>query len=281
MNIKKLFFFVIVGFALIGLTNCSSSHRTTMSHHKTMPHHKSASHHKTADSARTSWTPQKTTVTLEPGKVYEVTFASIKKEKMADFKERYLPKTMPIVAEYGGKKIGMFKVVAKTGGEMQRPQMIALFEWPSLEVLDDMHNDPRMKPLGKIRDSSISFFRQSFYEIKKETTIVFRSDKTYEFFTAWLNPDSGETLGQYFKASEPMKKRHGPPIFKANLSPLAEVPNKNYILKPHMAGIVEWPNTQTYYELKDDYEFATKAAPLLEKAVARLDMIHAKFVFQR
>ena len=220
-------------------------------------------------------------MTLEPGKVYEVTFASIKKGKMAAFNEGYLPKAMPIVAEYGGKNIGMFKVVAKTGGEMRRPQMIALFEWPSLEVMESLHNDPRMKPLGKIRDSSISFFRQAFYKVEKETTIVFRSDKTYEFFSAWLNPNSGPTLGKYFKASEPMKKRHGPPVFKVKLSPLKEVPNKHYILKPHMAGIVEWPNTQTYYDLKDDYEFATKAAPLLDKAVARLDMIHAKYIFQR
>lgn len=263
MSFKKINFFVIFGLALIGLANCSSS-----------PHQK-------ADSARTSGVLQEAVVTLEPGKVYEVAFASVKKGKMAVLKEEYFPKAMPIIAEYGGKKLGMFKVVAKTGGEMRMPKMVALFEWSSLEAMNNLHKDPRMKPLGKIRDSSFSFFRQAFYKVEKETTIVFRSDKTYEFFAAWMNPNSGPTLSKYFKVSEPMKKRHGPPVFKANFSPLKDVPNKKSILKPHMAGIVEWPNTQTYYDLKNDHEFATQAAPLLDKAVARLDMIHAKFIFQK
>jgi len=256
MSIRKVYFFVF-GCALIGLASCSS------------------------DSATTSMELQEATVNLEPGKVYEVSFASVKEGKMEVLQEKYFPKAMPIVAEYGGKNLGMFNVVAKTGGKMRKPQMIGLFEWPSLEAMNSLHDDSRMKPLGKIRDDSFSFFRQAFYKVEKETSIVFRSDKTYEFFTAWMNPNGGPTLNEYFKVSEPMKRRHGPPIFKASLSPIKGVPNNKSVLNPDLAGIVEWPNTQTYYDLAADEEFATKAAPLLTKAVARLDMIHGKFVFKK
>lgn len=276
MRLKKIYLLCIIGFSLIVVANCTSStHQKAESARASMTHHQKVKHSKTNRSLKAA------EVQLEPGKVYEVTFFSIKEGKMTIMNEDYFPKAMPILTEYGAKNLGMFKVVAKKGGEMQRPQMIALFEWPSLTAMHNLHNDPRMRSLGKIRDSSISFFRQAFHKVEKETTIVFRSDKTYEFFAAWLNPNSGPTLGKYFKASEPMKKRHGPPVFKVMLSPLKEAPDKNHILKPGMAGIVEWPSTQTYYELKDDYEFATKAAPLLNQAVARLDMIHAKFIFQR
>ena len=248
----------------IGLAGCSSTR-----------------HEVRAESDRTGTELQKTVVTLKPGKVYEVAFASIKKGKMKILNNEYFPKAMPIVKEYGGKSLGMFNVVAKTGGKMRTPQLVGLFEWPSLEAMNRLHADPRMKPLGEIRNDSMSFFRQAFYEVKKETLIVFRSDKTYEFFTAWLNPNSGRILKEYFKVSEPMKQRHGPPIFKANLSPLKGVPNKKHVLEPHLGGIVEWPDTQTYYDLAADEEFATKAAPLLERAVARLDMIHGKFMFKK
>jgi len=224
---------------------------------------------------------QETTLTLKKGKVIEIAYASIKEGKMNDLQEKYFPKAGPIVAEYGGKNLAMFKVTAKTGGEMKQPHIIGIFEWPSLEAMELLHKDPRMKPLGKIRDGSMSYFRQGFYTVKKDTPIIFRSDKTYEFFTAWLSPNSEATLKKYFKVSEPMKKRHGPPIFKASLSPLDKVPNKKHILKPHMAGIVEWPSTQTYYDLVADKAFVAKAAPLLDKATARLDMIHAKFVFPK
>ncbi len=47
-----------------------------------------------------------------------------------------------------------------------------------------------------------------------------------------------------------------------------------------MAGIVEWPSTQTYYDLVEDEEFK-EAIPFLNSAVSRLDMIHAKFVFKK
>ncbi|OUR95768.1 hypothetical protein A9Q84_14800 [Halobacteriovorax marinus] len=222
---------------------------------------------------------KKAIINLKKGKVYELTYASLKKGGMKVLKNKYFPKAMPIVGEYGGKMLGMFKVVANTGGKMKTPQVIALFEWESIKQMKNLHNDSRMGPLGKIRDGQIIFFRQSYYSVKQDKEITFRSDKTYEFFNAWLRPNEQDSLDKYFVVSLDAKKRHGPPIFRASLSPFKTSLQGKHILKPHMAGIVEWPDTQTYYDLIKDEEFATKAQPLLDRAVYRLDMLHTKFVF--
>ncbi len=223
---------------------------------------------------------KKANVTLKQGKVIEIAYASVKEGKMADLQQKYFAKVGPIVAEYGATRLAMFQVTAKTGGEMEKPQLVGIFEWPSFEEMEAFHKDSRMQSLGKIRDGALSFFRQSFFEVKADTSIEFRSDRTYEFFSAWLNPNAGSALKDYFKASKPMKLRHGPPVFVASLSPLKGAPSSHKVLRPHMAGIVEWPSTQTYYDLSTDKEFVEKAEPLLKKAVTRLDMIHAKFMFK-
>ena len=74
-----------------------------------------------------------------------------------------------------------------------------------------------------------------------------------------------------------MKKKYGPPAFLASLKPL-NLPKADYLLQPHMAGIVEWNNTNAYYGLIADPEFK-KVVPLLNKSISRIDMLHAKFDF--
>ena len=158
--------------------------------------------------------------------------------------------------------------------------MIVLFEWPNLAALDRLRADKEAKKLFPIRDDAISFFTQGFYTVEKDVTVAFSDDKTYEFFNGWLTPSADKSLPEYFKQSDAPKQKYGPPKFLVDLKPLSNAPEHDFVLQPDMAGIVEWNNTRAYFGLIADPAFK-KAAPLLDRSVSRLDMVHAKFDFPR
>jgi len=216
-------------------------------------------------------------ITFKSGKVIEIAYASLEGGKEAQLSREYFPKILPIAAKYGGKILGSFQVTAVTGGEIQ-PQMIAIFEWPNLAARDQLLADKDAKKLFPIRDEAMTFFKQAYYSVPEDVTVRFREDKTYEFFNAWLTPEAKTALPEYFKRSEEVKKKYGPPAFLVSLKPLKNAPKEDYVLQPHSAAIVEWNNTNTYFGLIADPEFK-KAVPLLEKSLTRLDMLHAKFNF--
>jgi len=213
-------------------------------------------------------------ITLKSGKVIEIAFATIEGGKEAELSENYFPKILPLAAKYGGKMLGSFQVLAITGGEIQ-PQMVAIFEWPSVDAQKQLLADKKAQKLFSIRDAALTSIQLAYYEVEEDVTVSFQKDKTYEFFNAWLTPESKTALPEYFKQSEAPKLKYGPPKFVASLKPLINVPNESFILQPQMAGIVEWNNVATYYGLVADPDFK-KASPLLEKSVRRLDMIQTR-----
>jgi len=217
------------------------------------------------------------TVLLKADTVIEVSYASVEGGKEMQLMGDYLPKIMPIVASYGGKMLGNFQVTAVTGGEIT-PQMVVIFEWPSLEARNKMHADEAAKKLFPLREDAMTFFKQAFYTVDQDTPLTLREDKTYEFFTAWLTFAAKASLPAYFKMSDAPKQKYGPPKFIASLKPLENGPKGSYVLAPEMAGIVEWNNTGAYYGLINDPGFKL-AAPLLSASVSRLDMVHTKFAF--
>ncbi len=216
-------------------------------------------------------------IIFKSGRVIEIAFGSLEGGKEVQLTMEYFPKILPIAEKYGGKMLGSFQVTAVTGGEIQ-PQMVAIFEWPDLAARDQLEADEEAKKLFPIRDDAMTFFKQSFYTVAEDVTVTFREDKTYEFFNAWLTPDAETALPEYFKQSEAPKQKYGPPRFLASLKPLKNAPTEDYVLHPHMSGIVEWNNTSAYYGLIADPDFK-KVAPLLEKSLTRIDMLHAKFNF--
>ncbi|MBS9716470.1 DUF1330 domain-containing protein [Pseudohalocynthiibacter aestuariivivens] len=217
------------------------------------------------------------TVLLKADTVIEVSYGSIEGGKEMQLMGDYLPKIMPIVESYGGKMLGNFQVTAVTGGEIT-PQMVAIFEWPSLEARNEMHADEAAKELFPLREDAMTFFKQAFYTVDEDTPLTFHEDKTYEFFTAWLTFAAKASLPAYFVMSDAPKQNYGPPRFIATLKPLEDGPNGSYVLNPDMAGIVEWNNTATYYGLVNNPGFKL-AAPLLSASVSRLDMVHTRFAF--
>ncbi len=218
------------------------------------------------------------TIIFKAGKVIEIAYATVEGGKEATLGKEYFSKILPIAAKYGGKMLGSLQVTAVVDGEVT-PQMIAIFEWPNIEARDKLLADRKAKKLFPIRDAILTSIKLAYFTVEKDTPVTFREDKTYEFFNAWLTPEAGKLLPEYFKKSESVKKKYGPITFVASLKPVKGLTKANYLLQPHMAGIVEWNNTNAYYGLIADPEFK-KVAPLLMKSLTRIDGIHAKFNFQ-
>lgn len=216
-------------------------------------------------------------ILFKTGKVIEIAYATIEGGKEAQLTEDYFSKIIPIAAKYGGKMLGSLQVTAVVDGEVV-PQMIALFEWENIEARDKLLEDRKAKKLFPIRDAILTSIKLAYFTVEKDVTVTFREDKTYEFFNAWLTPEAGKLLPEYFKKSEDVKKKYGPITFVASLKPINNLPAADYLLQPHMSGIVEWNNTNSYYGLIADPEFK-KVAPLLMNSLTRIDGIHAKFNF--
>ncbi len=218
-------------------------------------------------------------VTFKSGTVIEIAFASVEGGKEAQLGIEYFPKIMPIAAKYGGRILATFHVTAVTGGDIQ-PQIVAIFEWPDLKARDRLLADPEATKLFPIRDDALTFIALAYYTVEQDTTVTFREDKTYEFFNGWLTPSAKEALPEYFKQSDAPKQKYGPPKFLVGLKPVETEAKEDFVLRPNISGIVEWTSTGAYLGLIADPEFR-KAAPLLEKSVTRLDMVHTKFDFSQ
>jgi len=216
-------------------------------------------------------------IIFKSGKIIEIAYATVRGGKEMELQTEYFAKILPIAAKYGAKMLGSLQVTAITGGEIH-PQMIALFEWPNLEAKQKLFEDEAAKKLFPIRDAALTSLKMSYYTVPEDITVTFREDKTYEFFNAWLTPEAKTALPEYFKQSDASKQNYGPPVFLADLKPFENSPKEDYVLRPHMTGIVEWSSTAAFYGLSADPEFQ-KATPLLEKSLTRIDMIHAKFNF--
>ncbi|MEH6631734.1 MAG: DUF1330 domain-containing protein [Halopseudomonas aestusnigri] len=221
--------------------------------------------------------PREASMLLKAGTIIEISYASIEGGKEKQLMGDYLPQIMPIVASYGGKMLGSFQVTAVTGGEVE-PQMLAIFEWPSLEARTQLHQDKAAQKLFPLRDDALTYFKQAFYTVDQDTPLVFKENKSYEFFNAWLTIASTVSLPAYFKLSEGPKQKYGPPEFIAQLKPLENPPEGSYVISSDMAAIVEWNSTAAFYGLMADPGFKL-AAPLLSASVSRLDQIHTKFAF--
>ncbi|WP_128755289.1 hypothetical protein [Aquimarina sediminis] len=216
-------------------------------------------------------------ILFKAGKVIEIAYATVEGGKNAQLNKEYFSKILPIAAKYEGKMLGSLQVTAVVDGEVV-PQMIAIFEWPNIEARDKLLADKKAQKLFPTRDAILTSIKLAYFTVDEDVSVTFREDKTYEFFNAWLTPEAEKLLPKYFQKSENVKKKYGPPSFVASLKPLKGLPGADYLLQPHMAGIVEWNNTNAYYGLIADPEFK-KVAPLLMKSLSRIDGIHAKFNF--
>lgn len=227
-----------------------------------------------AEIASVSEVDQSTDITFLSGKIIEIAYATLEGGKEERLGKEYFPKILPIAAKYGGKSLGSFQVLAVVDGEV-KPQIVAIFEWPSFSAHKQLLNDREAKKVFPIRDEVLTSIKLSYFTVEKDVTVNFKANKTYEFFNAWLTPEAKTALPKYFKQSHAPKLKYGPPKFLVDLKPAPGIPNESYILRPQMAGIVEWNSVATYYGLAADPDFQ-KTTHLLKKSVSRLDMIQTR-----
>ncbi len=236
--------------------------------------------------ATTGWSAGKTgeksgnktqTVSFKKGMIYDIAYFSVKSGKEKQLNEDYFPQALRIGKDYGVSMLASFGVTDVTAGDIS-PQMVAIFEWPSLAVKERFEKDKRYKKIVPLRDASLSFIKVAFYEVAEDVEVVFRDDKSYEFFGAWLTPEAETFLPKYFEVSEPIKRTYGRPYpeFKVNFALVKNAPKGDFSYAPHMAGIVEWDKSEDFQVLNSNKRFQKEAAPLMAKALTRIDMLHTK-----
>ena len=126
---------------------------------------------------------QTTKIKFLKGKVIELAFASVKKGKEKQLFGDYFSKVLPIAAKYGGKPLGvMLNVinVPKQGGlePLVKPNLIGVFEWPSVDMFLALHDDPDFKAAVPIREDALSYSNPgNFYTVDKDVIVTFREDK--------------------------------------------------------------------------------------------------------
>ena len=75
--------------------------------------------------------------------------AIVNKENMAEV-QSYLGQIMPVFGENGGKPVGRYKTIQQLAGE-NGPEMIAMVEFSSPEVINEVINGEDFKALADLR----------------------------------------------------------------------------------------------------------------------------------
>ena len=122
-------------------------------------------------------------------KVYEMAYVSIIPGKEQQVFANYFPKALPLAAKYGGKSMGMLAVPGVKDGREQA-QMVAIFEWPSVEAWFDLHKDPEFLKIVSIRDEALEFGNPAnFYTVNTDLDATFTEGKMYELANFTLKQD--------------------------------------------------------------------------------------------
>ena len=118
-------------------------------------------------------------VTLEKSKAYELVVFSVKEGKFEQLLNDYLPKVLPLVAEYGGKPLASFSVVSSNGVE-QSPQIVALWEWTDPNAFTLASNDKRIQEILPIRNDAMVFIEEAnFFSVSETTTLELTNEESY------------------------------------------------------------------------------------------------------
>lgn len=276
----KKFKIVILNVAMFALLGIQNGRSQSNNNDLAMNENKS-NHSKDCSTTCTNDHDVKTqTVLFKKGKVYELAFADVKLEKMDQLNNQYFPKAMPFMMKYGAKMIGGFGVV-KNESKMLPGNMVAIFEWPSVDARLKLLADKEFQKIVFLRDEALNTVNLGYFTVGEDKAVTFRSDKVYEFGSADLKPgkQAQEDLKRYFEVSEPIKRNYGGgyPEFILSFNNTDSKGQATY--QPHMQFIVEWNSVEDNEKLFANNEFKTKAAPIMMKAVSKADFVFAKFAF--
>lgn len=128
-------------------------------------------------------------ISFSKDKVYEFTYASIVPGMEAQLFGDYFPKALPLAGKYGGKSVGMFAVPGVKDGRKQA-QIVAVFEWPSVDAWLQLHQDKEFLEIVPIRDEALAFGNPgNFYTVSEDYEATFTEGKMYELANYNLQQD--------------------------------------------------------------------------------------------
>ncbi len=203
-------------------------------------------------------------------KVYELAYVSIIPGMEGQVFKDYFPKALPLAAKYGGKSMGMLAVPGVQDGNKQA-QMVAIFEWPSVDAWFALHDDPEFKKIVHIRDEALAFGNPgNFYTVGEDTTATFSEGKMYELANYTLKQDDDgwsskkSVFDNYINQEKQISEMHG----SSQDIAFTPVPMSSYMqekieikcghhngygsddqgLVPQMTRIREWSSFDSYGE---------------------------------
>ena len=122
-------------------------------------------------------------------KVYELAYISIIPGMEPQLFGDYFPKALPLAAKYGGKSVGMLAVPGSKDGSKQA-QMVAIFEWPSVDAWLQLHDDEEFIRIVPIRDQTLAFGNPgNFFTVSENHKATFTEGKMYELANYTLKQD--------------------------------------------------------------------------------------------
>lgn len=119
------------------------------------------------------------TLSFTPDSLVELSFASIEPGRERQLFGEYFPRVVPVVAEYGGRPMGSFRISDARSG-LGQPGMGALFHWPDLAAFQMLHDDARFAELKPIRDDALSLLvNGNFYRVESPQEVTFQEGQEY------------------------------------------------------------------------------------------------------
>ncbi len=147
--------------------------------------------------------PREAVITLRPGVVIEVAYASVKTGMEPQLFGEYFPKAMPLVAEYGGQGLGTFQVERTLDGTAS-PEIIALFQWPSVESFLALHADPRFQKIVPLRDEALAYMdNANFYTVDQPWSLTVQEGQPLDLWGAWADTSAIAQLAHTVAALPP------------------------------------------------------------------------------
>ncbi len=148
-------------------------------------------------------------------KVYELAYVSIIPGMEPQVFGNYFPKALPLAAKYGGKSMGMLAVPGVKDGSKEA-QMVAIFEWPTIDAWFALHDDPEFKKIVPIRDEALAFGNPgNFYTVAEDTAATFTEGKMYELANYTLKQDDDgwsskkSVFDQFINQEKHISMQHG------------------------------------------------------------------------
>lgn len=104
---------------------------------------------------------RKMKIELQDGQRLELAFGRVVNGREDQLFGEYFPMVGPILAEYGARPLGSFKVLESIGAE--DAEFGALFIWPSTDTYHQFHADPRFRELKPLRDEALSLLSNGHF----------------------------------------------------------------------------------------------------------------------